>query len=77
MKVIAQLQRSYYIESINQEWKKSAPPFLSISHYELYGTCYVTTHDEPSNLLITQVLVPLLFEESITRSPSKSVQPFF
>ena len=26
-----------YIESTNQKWKKSMPPFLNNSHYEFYG----------------------------------------
>ena len=30
--------RSNYIESVTQQWRKSAPPILSTSHCELYAT---------------------------------------
>ena len=46
--VITDPQRSYYVKSINRQWRKSAPPFLSTSHCEFYGTVCAPTYDEPS-----------------------------
>ena len=33
------LSCSNYIESVTQQWRKSAPPILSTSHCEFYGAC--------------------------------------
>ena len=57
-----------YIKSINQEWRKLVPPFLSTSHCEFYGACCTTTHDKPSIRPFNRELVPSLFEESMTRT---------
>ena len=54
---------------------------ISTNHCVFYGAHCATTHDEPSFPALfnpfTRELVPLLFEESITRSSSKLVQPVF
>ena len=39
---------SNYIESVTQQWRKSAPPILSTSHCEFYGTRLCTHARKPS-----------------------------
>ena len=46
--VIKDPQHSYHIESINREWRKSVPLFLSTSHCEFYGTRCAPKPDESS-----------------------------
>ena len=62
--------RSNYIESVNQQWRKSALPILSSSHCEFYGarSC---THARKTILLapihsFTKQIVPSMYEESLT-----------
>ena len=40
--------RSNYIESVTQQWRKSAPPILSTSHCEFYGAIRAPTLEKPS-----------------------------
>ena len=48
LKLSLSYHKPYYIESINQEWRKSAPSFLSTSHCEFYSAVRASTSDEPS-----------------------------
>ena len=70
---------SYYIESANQEWWKSAPPFVSNGHCEFNG---VRSHAHipetiPLNCTANQI-TPLLTKECISQVPETSVSsPFY
>ena len=79
--VITDLACSYYIyiESINQQWQKLAPSFLSNSHCEFIGARAPPpkNHCFQPDLLVTTVLVLSMYRESIIQSASKSVQPVF
>ena len=61
------------MESINWEWRKSVPPFLSTSHCECNGA-HSCTHIQQPDSLFTQDFIN--FAESIT-SLLKLVCPIF
>ena len=46
--VIKDSGRSNDIESVTQQWRKSAPPILSTSHCEFNGTVHAPTLEKPS-----------------------------
>ena len=46
--VINDSARSNYIESVTQQWRKSAPPILSTSHCEFHGAIRAPTLEKPS-----------------------------
>ena len=68
--VIKDSARSNYIESVIQQWRKSAPPILSTSHGELYGICLCAHTRKTIPLapihLFTKQIVPSLYQELLT-----------
>ena len=46
--VIKDSARSNDIESVTQQWRKSAPPILSTSHCEFNGAVHAPTLEKPS-----------------------------
>ena len=70
---------SMYIESANQQWRKSAPPIQSTSQCELNGT-RLCGHAQKTIPLapihpFTKQMVPSLCPESLSRSLSQSSSP--
>ena len=70
IKAIKDSARSNYIESVTRQWRKSAPPILSTSHSEFYGT-HSCTNARKTILLapihpFTRQIVPLVCEELLT-----------
>ena len=68
-----------YIESVTQQWRKSAPPILSTNHCEFNGT-RSCTHAQKTIPLVpihpfTKQIVPSLCPESLPRSLSQSSSP--
>ena len=68
--VIQDSVHSNYIELVNQQWRKSAPPILSTSHCKFYGTRPCTHARKAIPLvsihLFTRQIVPLACEELLT-----------
>ena len=67
--VIKDSAHSNYIESVNQQWRKSAPPILSSSHCEPYGArscahARKTIPPAPTHPPTKQI-VPSMYEESL------------
>ena len=65
--VIKDSAHSNYIESVTQQWRKSAPPILSTSHCEFMVPIRMPTLEKPSLWhLFTRQIVPLVCEELLT-----------
>ena len=69
------------IESVAQQWRKLAPPILSISHCEFNGARSCAHARKPIPLppihLFTKPIVPSLYSELLTRSMLRSFSPVF
>ena len=77
--VIKDSARSNDIESVAQQWRKSAPPILSTSRCEFNGTrsCAHARKTIPLAPIhpFTKQMVPSLCPQSLTRSLSRSFSP--
>ena len=67
----------FFIESVTQQWRKSAPPILSTSHCEFNGARLCAHTQKPSSwhpftYLLNKWYVPSLCPELLTRNLSQS-----